>query len=165
MSHSETARHALFPGTFDPLTLGHVDLVRRACQLFGRVTVGIAHNAAKKTLFSAEERVQLAREALRGLEGVEVVLIEGLSVHAAERIGAHVLVRGVRSGTDFDFEVQMALTNRAMLPRIDTVFFVPAPEFAHVSSTLVRQIAELAGDPAPFVPGNVAKALAKKLGR
>lgn len=165
MATHANARHALFPGTFDPLTLGHVDLVRRARQLFGRVTVGIAHNAAKKTLFTAEERVRLAREALAEFGGVEVELIEGLSVDAAEKLGADVLVRGVRSGTDFDFEVQMALTNRAMLPRIDTVFFVPAPEFAHVSSTLVRQIAELGGDAAPFVPTNVARALAKKLGR
>lgn len=165
MASPTPPRHALFPGSFDPFTLGHLDLVRRARALFGRVTVGVAHNSEKRGLFTAEERVALAREALQDLDHVDVTLIEGLSVHAAERLGAGVIVRGVRSGTDFDFEVQMALTNRAMLPRVDTVFFVPAPEFAHVSSTLVRDIARLGGDPAPFVPVNVARALAAKRGR
>lgn len=159
---SSDRRHALFPGTFDPFTLGHLDLVRRAGAVFGRVTVGVAHNAEKRTLFTAEERVRLAREATRDLPDVGVALVEGLVVHAAAKLGATVLVRGVRSGTDFDFETQMAHTNRSMLPEVDTVFFVPAPAFAHVSSTLVRQIAELGGDPAPFVPECVARALAER---
>lgn len=162
---STARRHALFPGTFDPITLGHLDVVRRAHAMFGRVTIGVAHNAEKRTLFPAEERVRLAREATRELEGVDVALIEGLVVHAAEKLGATVLVRGVRSGTDFDFETQMAHTNRQMLPTVDTVFFVPAPAYAHVSSTLVRQIAELGGDPTPFVPPSVAKALAERAKR
>jgi pantetheine-phosphate adenylyltransferase len=165
MTSPSARRHALFPGSFDPFTLGHLDLVRRVRALFGRVTVGIAHHAEKRTLFDAKERVELAREATRDLPNVEVILIEGLVVHAAESIGADALVRGLRTGTDFDFETQMAQTNRAMLPRIDTVFFVPAPELAHVSSTLVRQIATLGGDPAPFVPACVAAALARKAKR
>lgn len=156
------ARHALFPGSFDPFTLGHLDLVRRAHALFGRVTVGVAHNSQKQGLFDARERVELVREAARGVAGLDVVLIEGLVVDAAEKLGAEVLVRGVRSGTDFDFETQMAQTNRALLARIETVFFVPAPELSHISSTLVRQIATLGGDVRAFVPPNVARALAER---
>ncbi len=162
MSTPRTPRHALFPGTFDPFTLGHLDLVRRAHALFGRVTIGIAHNSDKRSLFDAHERAELAREATGGLGAIEVTVVEGLVVHAAARIGADVIVRGVRSGTDFDFETQMALTNRQMLPDVDTVFFVPAAEFAHVSSTLVRQIASLGGDVSPFVPSNVALALSRR---
>jgi len=154
--------HALFPGSFDPFTLGHLDLVRRAAALFGRVSVGVAHNPSKRTLFDLGERVALIREAVGGIAGVEVVPIEGLVVQAAGALGATVLVRGVRSGTDFDFETQMALTNRTLAPRIDTVFFVPGAQYAHVSSTLVRQIAELGGDVTPFVPEPVARALLKK---
>jgi pantetheine-phosphate adenylyltransferase len=163
---TQRLRHALFPGTFDPFTLGHLDLVRRALHVFGKLTIGVAHNAEKRSMFEAEERAELVREATRSLDGaVEVVLIEGLVVEAAKRLGANVLVRGVRSGTDFDFETQMALTNRQMLPLLDTVFFVPDEHFAHVSSTLVRQIAQLGGDVRPFVPPNVAEALAKRARR
>lgn len=157
-----SARHALFPGSFDPFTLGHQDLVRRAQALFGRVTVGVAHNSQKQGLFDARERIELVREAMRGVSAVEVVLIEGLVVDAAEKLGADVLVRGVRSGTDFDFETQMAQTNRTLLARIETVFFVPAPELSHISSTLVRQIATLGGDVRAFVPPNVARALVER---
>lgn len=164
---TQRLRHALFPGTFDPFTLGHLDLVRRSLHVFGKVTIGVAHNAEKRSVFDAQERAELVREATRGLpaetEGeIDVVLIEGLVVEAAKRLGANVLIRGVRSGTDFDFETQMALTNRQMLPSLDTVFFVPDEHFAHVSSTLVRQIAQLGGDVRPFVPPNVAEALARR---
>ena len=162
MASKHSPRHALFAGSFDPFTLGHMDLVRRAVALFGRVTVGVAHNAEKRSFFTTEERLALVREAVLELGPVEVVRIEGLVVHAAEALSADVLVRGVRGGTDYEFEAQMARTNRSMLPRVDTVFFVPAPELAHVSATLVRQIAQLGGDPAPFVPACVAKALAGK---
>lgn len=153
------AHHALFPGTFDPFTLGHLDLVARAARLFGRVTVGVARNPEKKSLFSDEERAELARSAVSGIGGIEVTLIPGLIVQACEELHADVIVRGVRSGTDFDFEVQMSRTNRTLLPRIDTVLLAPAPELSHVSSTLVRQIASMGGDPSGLVPPNVAKAL------
>jgi pantetheine-phosphate adenylyltransferase len=153
------ARHALFPGTFDPFTRGHLDLVARAQALFGRVTVGVARNPEKQSLFSAEERVELVRVAVRGIPNVEVVLVPGLVVHACESLAADVIVRGVRGGNDFESEVHMARTNRVLLPRIDTVLLAPAPEFAHVSSTLVRQIASLGGDASKLVPANVATAL------
>jgi pantetheine-phosphate adenylyltransferase len=153
------ARHALFPGTFDPFTLGHLDLVTRTQALFGHVTLGVARNPEKQCVFSAEERAELVRGAVRGIAGVEVVLIPGLVVQACEDLGAEVIVRGVRSGTDFDFEVQMAHTNKALLPRIETVLLAPSPQHAHVSSTLVRQIASLGGDASALVPENVARAL------
>ena len=155
-------RHALFAGTFDPFTRGHLDVVARARALFDRVTVGVAVNPEKKALFGAEERADLVRGAVRHLEGVEVVLIPGLVVQACRELGADVLVRGARSGTDFDFEAQMARTNRALLPSIETVLLVTAPELSHVSSTLVRQIATLGGDASSLVPGNVAEALRSK---
>jgi pantetheine-phosphate adenylyltransferase len=156
---ASSARHALFPGTFDPFTLGHRDLVARAARLFGRVTVAVARNPEKQSLFSAEERAELARGAVSGIGEIEVTLIPGLVVQACEDLGADVIVRGVRSGTDFDFEVQMARTNRGLLPRVDTVLLAPAPELAHVSSTLVRQIASMGGDASGLVPPNVAQAL------
>ena len=162
MPESVRARHALFPGTFDPFTRGHLDLVARAQALFGRVTVGVARNPEKQSLFSAEERVELARVAVRGIPNVEAVLVPGLVVQACESLGADVIVRGVRGGTDFEFEVQMARTNRVLFPCIDTVLLAPAAEFAHVSSTLVRQIASLGGDASKLVPANVATALSAR---
>jgi pantetheine-phosphate adenylyltransferase len=155
-------KHALFPGTFDPVTRGHLDLVRRARQLFGRVTIAVAHNPEKKTLFGPEERVELLRGATRELADVEVTLIDGLVVDACAKLGADVIVRGVRSGTDYDVEVDMARTNREMLPRIETVLLAPSPEHAHVSSTLVRQILALGGDASAFVPAGVARALKER---
>src|SRR4051812_19040077 len=120
MTRTANAEHALFPGTFDPFTLGHLDLVRRALSLFGRVTVGVASNSEKRTLFNAEERIELVRAAVKGLAGVSVTTIPGLVVQACEDLSADVIVRGVRSTTDFDFEVQMARTNKSLLPRVDT---------------------------------------------
>jgi pantetheine-phosphate adenylyltransferase len=159
------SRHALFPGTFDPFTRGHLDLVDRAARIFGKVTVAVARNPEKQSLFSPEERAELARAALSGIAGVAVTLIPGLVVQACEDLGADVIVRGVRSGSDFDFEAQMARTNRGLLPRIETVLLAPAPELAHVSSTLVRQIASMGGDPSGLVPPNVAAALRSRFPR
>jgi pantetheine-phosphate adenylyltransferase len=162
MTAPRHAHHALFPGTFDPVTRGHLDLVRRARQLFARVTIAVAQNPEKKTLFGPEERAELLREATRELADVEVTLIDGLVVDACAKLGADVIIRGVRSGTDYDFEVDMARTNREMLPRIETVLLAPSPEHAHVSSTLVRQILALGGDASAFVPAGVARALKER---
>jgi pantetheine-phosphate adenylyltransferase len=159
MAERPRRKHALFPGTFDPFTLGHLDLVGRAAAMFGRATVGVARNAEKRALFGAEERAELVRDAVRGLQGVDVVLVPGLVVRTCEEIGADVIVRGVRGGSDLDLEIPMARTNRALLPSIDTVLLAPSPELAHVSSTLVREIAALGGDVSLFVPKNVADAL------
>ncbi|MDA1264368.1 MAG: pantetheine-phosphate adenylyltransferase [Planctomycetota bacterium] len=154
--------HAVFPGTFDPITLGHLDVVRRATALFPRVTVAVAQHHAKNHLFSAEERMELVREAVAPLETVEVAALDGLLVEGVKRLGGSVVVRGVRSAADLDYERQMALTNRALSPAIETVFVIPAPELTHVSSTLVRQIAALGGDVTPFVPHCVARRLAER---
>jgi len=153
------ATHALFPGTFDPVTRGHLDLVRRAAAIFGRVTVAVAVHPEKRRLFDAETRLELLRQTTADLPSVEVVAIEGLVVAAARELGCGVIVRGVRSGTDFDYEVQMARTNRALAEDVDTVLLAPSPETTHISSTLVRQIAALGGDVRALVPECVAVAL------
>lgn len=142
-----------------------MDLVARALALFGRVTVVVAHNPAKPGFFSAEERVGLLEKSLAHLAGVAVELAPGLVVDAAREFGCDVIVRGVRSGTDFDFEVAMARTNRVLSPALDTVLLAPAPQFAHVSSSLVREIELAGGDAAAFVPKCVAAAFkARKQG-
>jgi pantetheine-phosphate adenylyltransferase len=159
-SHTHGTR-ALFPGSFDPVTLGHLDLVRRARAIFGQVTVLVAAHAEKRGLFSAEERCRLLREALGGLDGVEIAETRGLLVDACRQHDARVVVRGVRGGSDLEYEAQMAGTNRSMLPEMDTVFLTPAPELSFISSTLVRQIASMGGDVSQLVPANVAAALAR----
>jgi pantetheine-phosphate adenylyltransferase len=158
------AGHALFPGTFDPVTLGHLDVLRRALGLFARVTVGVATHAEKQSLLGVEERVELLRRATRGWEGVAVERIEGLVVEACRRLGAGAIVRGVRTGSDFDYEAQMARTNRTLAPGIETVLLVPAGEVAHISSTLVRQIATLGGEVGALVPPEVAELFAARRG-
>ena len=162
MSAAGRALHALLPGTFDPFTLGHQELVRRARQLFARVTVGVAEHPEKRWLFDARERVELVRESLADLGGVEVQLVRGLLVDACRELGVDLLVRGVRTGTDFDYESQMARTNRALSPRLDTVLLVPDPSTAHLSSTLVRQIASMGGELSAFVPPCVERALRRR---
>lgn len=159
------AAHAILPGTFDPFTLGHLDLARRAASLFGRVTLAVATHPRKRHLFSTEERVALARAALEEVPGAEALAIEGLVVDAARRLGATVIVRGVRGGTDLDYEAPMARTNRVLAPEIDTVLLLPSPEIAHVSSTLVRQIASMGGDVGALVPAPVRVALAERFPR
>lgn len=154
--------HALFPGSFDPFTLGHLDLVGRAALLFDRVTIAVAQNADKKAVFTADERADLARAATAGLRGVDVVTIGGLVVDACARLECDVIVRGVRSGSELDYELSMARTNRALLARLDTVLLAPSATTAHISSTLVRQIAAFGGDVSAFVPQNVAAALLRK---
>lgn len=157
--------HVLFPGTFDPPTLGHLDLVQRASALFGRVTVALADHPTKRSLFSVEERLELLRECTAGLAGVEVARLEGLVVDACEAFGCDAIVRGVRTGTDLDYEARMAWTNKSLLPRIDTVLLPASPTVAHITSTLVRQIAQMGGDASTLVPGPVTAALAAKHGR
>ena len=157
--------HAVFPGTFDPITLGHLDVVRRALVLFDRVTVAVAQHHAKQHLLDGAERLALARRALAPLERAEVAALDGLLIDGVRALGATAVVRGVRSAADLEYERQMALTNRAMAPEIETVFVLPAPELAHVSSTLVRQIARMGGDVSPFVPPEVVEHLAGRIQR
>jgi pantetheine-phosphate adenylyltransferase len=158
------ASHVLFPGTFDPPTLGHLDLIERAAALFARVTVGLAEHASKQPLLGADERLALLRACTAALPNVTVVRVEGLVVEACRALGAGAILRGLRSGADTDYEAQMARTNRQLAPEVDTLFLASAPAVAHVSSTLVRQIATLGGDCAAFVPPPVAAALARRFG-
>lgn len=167
MSPDLDPRHAVFPGTFDPFTLGHLDLVRRAAHLFDRVTVAVAEHHSKSALFGVEERLSLAEESLvaedgSSLAGVHVAVLEGLLVEGCRALGAAAVVRGIRSAADLEYERAMALTNRAIAPEVETVLLMPAPEFGHISSTLVRQVARMGGDVTPFVPAPVVAALARQ---
>ena len=159
MPPSSPARHALFPGTFDPFTFGHLDVARRAAALFGKVTVLVAAHPSKKRVLEVEERCRLIREVLPGQDGFQVVATDGLLVDACRQHGADVVVRGVRSAADLEYESRMAHANRALLPSLDTVFLAPAPSLAYISSTLVRQIASMGGDVTSFVPPSIAEAM------
>lgn len=156
--------HAVFPGTFDPITLGHLDVLRRALTLFERVTVAVAEHHGKSPLLPLAQRIELARAACDPLERVQVVPLEGLLVEGVRALGAGAIVRGLRGAMDLEVERQMTLTNRALAPGIETVFLLPAAEHAHVSSTLVRQVARMGGDLSPFVPEPVARALGERFG-
>lgn len=162
MSPARRSIHALFPGTFDPVTHGHLDIVRRAADLFDRVTVAVAQHPSKQELLPVDERLALLREVTAEIRGVDVVQIDGLVIEGCERLGASVIVRGVRSASDVDYELQMARTNRVLAPKIETVLLASSPEHAHISSTLVRQIAAMGGPLEHFVPAAVAKALRGK---
>ncbi len=155
----------IYPGSFDPLTSGHVNLVERATRLFDRVLVAVAHNTGKHVLFSPEERVQITRDSLAHLAAVEVKECRGLITQFAREQGIHTVLRGVRNTTDFTYEMQMANMNRTLFAEFDTVFMTPAPQFADLSSTLVREIAFLDGDISAFVPHAVHAALQKKQSR
>ena len=153
---------AVFPGTFDPITLGHQDLIRRSASLFGTVIVAVAVAHHKKTMFTLDERLAMVREVFRALPNVQVESFTGLVRDFAVNHGAQVMVRGVRSVTDFDYEAQLAGMNRALAPDVDTVFLTPDARYQYISSTLVREIATLKGDVAQFVaPGVHAQLMAK----
>ena len=159
MSPARRPVHALFPGTFDPVTLGHLDIVRRAAALFERVTIAVARHPTKRELLPVVERLKLLREVTRGLRGVDVAELQGLVVHGCLELGASVIVRGVRSSSDVEYELEMARTNRVLAPGIETVLLVSSPEHAHISSTLVRQVAEMGGELVNFVPPAIARRL------
>jgi pantetheine-phosphate adenylyltransferase len=154
---------AIYPGTFDPLTLGHEDIIRRAAQLFDHVVLGVAESLGKKPIFARDERMEVAREALGDLSNVSVVGFSGLLVEFAKHHQAKIVVRGVRSVTDFDYEFQMAGMNRQMMPELETIFMTPSEQHQYVSGTLVREIARMKGDIERFVAPSVAKHLREKL--
>ena len=156
---------AVYPGTFDPITLGHQDLIRRGAALFGSVIVAVAAAHHKKTLFSLDERLDTVRDVVKDLDNVRVASFTGLVRDFAVAHGAKVMLRGVRSVTDFDFENQLAGMNRALAPDVDTVFLTPDSRYQYISSTLVREIATLKGDVAQFVDPAVHVRLLDKLGR
>jgi pantetheine-phosphate adenylyltransferase len=155
-------RHAIYPGSFDPITLGHLDLIRRASQLFDELTVAVAHNEAKNALFSVEERMEMIVEATADVPGLEVRRLDGLLVDFAREQGALVVIRGLRAVSDFEFEFQMALMNRRLEPRLETIFLTPQEEYTFLSSRIVKEVARLGGDVTPFVPPAVARRLREK---
>ena len=156
-------RSAVYPGTFDPITRGHEDLVRRAAGIFDRVVVAIAANPNKAPMFSSEERVELARDVLADLPNVQVVGYSGLTVEFAKREGIAVIVRGLRAVSDFEFEFQLANMGRHIAPGVETIFLTPKEHFTFISSTLVREIATLGGDVSQFVHPLVEAAFRRKL--
>lgn len=154
-------RICIYPGTFDPLTNGHLDVLERAAKLFDHVRVSVAIDSTKKPLFTPDQRVELIKANLHGLPNVDVVSFEGLLVEFARRQKAHAIIRGLRALSDFEFEFNMALMNRHLRPDVETIFVMPAEAYSYTSSSLVKQIAKLGGDVSKFVPPNVARALKK----
>lgn len=152
----------IYPGTFDPITNGHVDLTERASRLFDRVVVGIAYSQKKTPLFTLEERVTLCEESLSHLDNVEVVGFSNLLIEFAESQGSNCVLRGLRAVADFEYEFQLANMNRAMNPDFESVFLTPADHLAYISSSLVREIAGMDGDVSAFVPPAVAEALRQR---
>ena len=161
MNHHPTA---LFPGTFDPFTDGHLDLTRRAARLFRRVVVAVAHNPAKNTMFSAEERVEMIQQATRTIRAVEVVDFTGLVVACARDVDAQVMIRGLRAVSDFEFEFQMALMNRRLSRGLEVAYLMPSQQYTYLNSTLVKEVARLGGSVRGLVPRGVEDRLRAKLG-
>jgi pantetheine-phosphate adenylyltransferase len=156
---------AIYPGTFDPVTNGHTDLVRRAARLFDEVIVAVAANPQKRPMFDLEERVGLARAVLGGVPGVRVEGFESLLVDFMRAQGASVVLRGLRAVSDFEFEFQLAGMNRRLAPEIETVFLTPSEQEMFISASLVKEVALLGGDVSPFVDARVLSALQGKIGR
>ncbi len=153
---------AVYPGTFDPVTNGHLDILLRALKLFDKVIITIAKNSAKDPLFTEEERLDLLKQATKNLRNVEVDCFEGLLADYIIRKKAIAVVRGLRAMTDFEYELQMALTNRKLNDKVETVFLMPNEKYTYLSSNIVREIARLGGDVRKFVPAAVYKALKSK---
>lgn len=152
----------IYPGTFDPITNGHKDLVQRAARLFDEVVIGVAANPTKQPMFSLEERVELAHKVLGDLSNVKIVGFSGLLVDFARQHQASVLIRGLRAVSDFEYEFQLANMNRAMWPEFESIFLTPSEHLSYISSSLVREIASMNGDITPFVPPPVALALRER---
>ncbi len=150
---------ALYPGTFDPVTRGHVDLVERGRVLFDRIVVAVADNPSKEPLFPVAERVQLFERATSHLSGITVTPFAGLTVNVAREMGARAIIRGLRAVSDFDYEFQLAWMNRKLAPDVETVFLCPNEKYSFVNSTLVKEIARHRGEVDEFVPPDVARAL------
>jgi pantetheine-phosphate adenylyltransferase len=158
-------RTAIYPGSFDPLTNGHLDVIQRAAKLFDRVVVAVAQNDSKHPLFTLAERLALVKAAVNRLSNVEADSFEGLLIEYVERRKARAVVRGLRAVSDFEFEFQLALMNRKLNERIETIFMMPKDTYTFLSSRLVKEIAALGGDVSAFVPPHVEAALIKKLKR
>src|SRR5262245_2169140 len=159
MKASSAPQSAVYTGVFDPVHFGHLDVIRRGSRLFQRLVVGVGNNPDKKSFFTLEERVQLVQEVAAACSNVEVVPLSGLAVHFVRQAGARIILRGLRTLSDMEYEFAMSLTNLALDPQIETVFLMAKEEFSHISSTLIRQIASLGGELHKFVPPPVEAAL------
>jgi len=157
-----TERVAIYPGSFDPPTNGHLDIVERASRLFDRVVIGVGRNLSKKTVFTADERVSLMREACAALANVEVLTFDSLQVEFARQVGASFIIRGIRALSDFEFEFEMANMNRLLAEELEMVLLMTAPEYLFVSASRVKELVAFGAAVDKLVPANVAKALAKK---
>ena len=156
---------AVYPGSFDPVTFGHLDVIRRATQLYDEVIIGVLNNSAKPPLFSTEERVNILKKATKDIPHVDIKPFKGLSVDFAKNCDAKVIVRGLRAITDFEYELQMAQTNRVLNSGVDTAFLITSLQYAYLSSTTVKEVASFGGDISKFVPDFVAKELVEKISK
>ena len=154
---------AVYPGSFDPATYGHLDVIRRAAVSFDKVIVGVLHNSSKSPLFSVQERVNILEKATKDIPNVEVKAFEGLSVNFARENKAQVIIRGLRAVTDFEYELQMAQTNRKMNADVDTMFLATSLEYAYLSSTIMKEVANFGGDLSKFAPREITEAVEEKL--
>jgi len=158
-------KRAIYPGSFDPVTNGHLDVVERACKLFDEVIVSVAHNDEKQPLFSLEERIEFLQQTVSTIDNVQIAHFDGLLVEFAITQQACAVIRGLRAVSDFEFEFQMALMNRKLQGAVETIFLMPKEEYCYLSSRIIKEIARLGGDVSKFVPSLVADALAKKFSR
>ncbi len=153
---------AIYPGSFDPVTKGHLDIIRRAARMFDSLTVSILNNSEKSPLFSVDERVNMLRKACSDIKNVSIDSFSGLTADYAKKTGTDVIIRGLRAITDFEYELQMAQTNRKILPTVDTVFLTTSLEYAYLSSSIVREVASYGGDISEFVTPEVAELVYRK---
>lgn len=155
-------RRAIYPGSFDPVTFGHLDIIKRALDIFDEVIVVVAVNSEKKTLFSVSERMDFLRRATKSWKGIKIESLRGLTVNYAIQKKSRTLIRGLRATSDFDYEFQMAMTNRGLSKKVDTVFLMPSESHFYLSSRLIKEIASLKGSVAAYVPDFVARAIVKR---
>lgn len=155
-------RTVIYPGTFDPVTNGHLDLIRRAAKLFDRVVVAVAASEEKRPLFTQAERLRMVQRSIRGFRTVSAEVFDGLLINYVARRGGQAVMRGLRAVSDFEFEFQLALLNRKLNERIETVFMMPKDEYTFLSSRMVKEIARLGGDVRPFVPAHVRRSLQRQ---
>ncbi len=154
---------AIYTGSFDPITYGHLDVIQRGAKLFDKLVIGVLNNSEKTPLFSAEERVNIIREVTLGIPNIEICSFKGLAIDFAVQNNAQVFLRGLRATTDFEYELQMAQTNRVLNPMIDTLFLTTSLKYAYLSSTIVKEVASYGGDISKFVPDVVAKLVFEKI--
>lgn len=155
-------KKAIYPGSFDPVTYGHIDIIKRAAQIFDEITVSVLINQSKHSLFSIDERVKMLEEVTKDFDNVNVASFDGLLIDYAKEVGANVIIRGLRAITDFEYELQLSQTNRKLLDTVDTVFLTTGLDYAYLSSSIVKEVASYGGDISKFVPPSVAQKIYAK---